>query len=268
MPTLNDLLGKLWSEYCKINSQARGVYDLLRAKGERVVNDHIAFRTFDHPAVCKEVLAQAFEDFGYKATGDYEFTQKKLAAKHYEHDDGNNPKIFISELKTEQFSTDLQSIVQNLVEQIDERSISQWDFTASGQPWKPITYRCYEQLRKESEYAAWLAAFGYCANHFTVLVNALESFETIGDLNQFLKDNGFSLNSSGGEIKGSPAVYLEQSSTLADPVTVAFADGRKDIPGCYYEFAKRYPLPSGNIFQGFVAQSADKIFESTDRKPS
>ncbi len=31
------------------------------------------------------------------------------------------------------------------------------------------------------------------------------------------------------------------------------------------EFAHRYPLPNGNLFQGFVAKSADKIFESTNR---
>ena len=36
------------------------------------------------------------------------------------------------------------------------------------------------------------------------------------------------------------------------------------IPSCYYEFARRYPLPSGEVFQGFVPESADTIFESTD----
>ena len=34
-----------------------------------------------------------------------------------------------------------------------------------------------------------------------------------------------------------------------------------NIPGCYYEFALRH---SG--FDGFIAGSADKIFESTDNK--
>ena len=45
-----------------------------------------------------------------------------------------------------------------------------------------------------------------------------------------------------------------------------FDDGSKVIPCCYYEFARRYPLPNGNLFQGFVAKSADKIFESTNRR--
>jgi hypothetical protein len=32
----------------------------------------------------------------------------------------------------------------------------------------------------------------------------------------------------------------------------------------WYEFARRDVLPTGELFQGFVPASADKIFESTD----
>ena len=32
------------------------------------------------------------------------------------------------------------------------------------------------------------------------------------------------------------------------------------------DFALRYPLPNGELFQGFVANSASRIFESTDRR--
>jgi len=37
------------------------------------------------------------------------------------------------------------------------------------------------------------------------------------------------------------------------------------VPSCYYEFAKRYADKSGEIYQGFVTTSADKIFESTNK---
>jgi hypothetical protein len=116
---------------------------------------------------------------------------------------------------------------------------------------------------KESDYAAWVAAFGYRPNHFTILINALKNFTDITDLNNFLKTNGFKLNASGGEVKGSKEVFLEQSSTLANNIKVDFIDGKLDIPACYFEFAKRYPLPNGKLYKGFVANSADKIFEST-----
>jgi len=43
-------------------------------------------------------------------------------------------------------------------------------------------------------------------------------------------------------------------------------EGEFDITGCYYEFAKRYKTSDGKLFRGFIAKSADKIFESTNRK--
>jgi len=58
---------------------------------------------------------------------------------------------------------------------------------------------------------------------------------------------------------------LEQSSTMADKVKVQFINTDAEVPSCYYEFAKRYPDSSGNLYQGFVSKSADKIFESTNK---
>ena len=79
-----------------------------------------------------------------------------------------------------------------------------------------------------------------------------------------MKAGGFTLNSVGGEIKGSAEVKLEQSSTMADHADVAFSDKTMTIPSCFYEFALRYPLANGELYTGFVAASADKIFESTN----
>jgi hypothetical protein len=83
-------------------------------------------------------------------------------------------------------------------------------------------------------------------------------------VNQLLKDNGFILNASDGEIKGKPDDLLEQSSIKAGIMEVNFSDGVYKIPSCYYEFARRYPDKNGTLFSGFIAGSADKIFESTD----
>lgn len=60
-----------------------------------------------------------------------------------------------------------------------------------------------------------------------------------------------------------PAELLEQSSTLADRIEVEFTEGKFVIPACYYEFARRYEQQDGNLFSGFIADSADKIIEST-----
>jgi hypothetical protein len=129
-----------------------------------------------------------------------------------------------------------------------------------------VSLATYRSLLEESEYAGWMAAFGFRVNHFTVDVRSLRSFEGLGPLNDFLVANGFRLNESGGRIKGTPAERLEQSSTLADAIELEFSDGKARVPSCYYEFARRYPLPSGELFQGFIPASADKIFESTDQR--
>ena len=109
-----------------------------------------------------------------------------------------------------------------------------------------------------------MAAFGFRVNHFTVSVNALSTLPTVAAVNEFLVAEGFVLNTAGGAIKGAPADHLEQRSTRADTIAVDLAGETLQLPSCYYEFAKRYPLPSGELFQGFVPASADKIFESTD----
>jgi hypothetical protein len=72
------------------------------------------------------------------------------------------------------------------------------------------------------------------------------------------------MNDSGGEIKGTPDQLLEQSSIKSGKVSTLFTEGTYDVPGCYYEFARRYNDKDGNLFSGFIAKSADKIFESTN----
>jgi hypothetical protein len=119
-------------------------------------------------------------------------------------------------------------------------------------------------LRNESEYAAWVYIHGYRANHFTINVNALKKFDSLEKVNRFLKDNGFLLNDSAGEIKGTPAELLEQSSTRSGIIKVQFIEGEFPAPSCYYEFARRYPDKDGKLYSGFIAKSADKIFESTN----
>ena len=159
----------------------------------------------------------------------------------------------------------LRDTITALVEQIPAEAVTADNFLYSGTHWQ-VSQATYEKLLAESEYAAWVSAWGYRANHFTVSVNDLQSFDTLQQVNSALKDAGFLLNTSGGEIKGTPEVYLEQSSTLADLHQVQFSDVVATIPSCFYEFARRYPMTNGMLYTGFVAASADKIFESTNAR--
>ncbi len=252
----------LWQDYIKLAPSAAKVHQVL-GEGRDIINDHVAFRTFNIAPVRMETLAKHFEAMGYSDCGDYHFEAKKLVAKHYEHTDPSLPKIFISELLVEEFSPELQSIIKSLVAQIEPAKVESADFLYSGTHWQ-VSSTDYEQLLQESEYAAWMSAFGFRANHFTVNVNELPNYETLEEVNAKLKSAGFRLNTSGGEIKGSAEVYLEQSSTMADHTPVQFSDMEKTIPSCFYEFAKRYEIAPGHLYTGFVAASADKIFESTN----
>ncbi len=259
---INTLFDAMWRDYVTMTPSAAQIHQLL-GQNEPIINDHIALRTFNLDKVNLAVLAKHFETLGYVACGDYEFKTKKLKAKHFEHPEKHQPKVFISELLVEEFSLQLQSIVKSLVEQMD-RSVTLADnFLYSGRHWQ-LDLATYEALLKESEYAAWVAAWGYRANHFTVSINYLKAFNSIYAVNEKLKQAGFVLNSAGGEVKGSMDVLLEQSSTMADNVEVQFKDAVKRIPSCFYEFALRYPKPDGSLYSGFVEASADKIFESTN----
>ena len=200
---------------------------------------------------------------GYEEKGQYDFEQKKLKAKHFQHPDPEQPKVFISELLVEEFSQPVQDIIRKIVDGIDADITKNKDFLYSGRSWD-ISSEDYETLLKESEYAAWMSVWGFRANHFTVSLNHLPHFKALVDVNTALKDAGFVLNTSGGEIKGGRDVHLAQSSTMADSMEVEFSDGKRTIPSCFYEFAERFELPDGELYQGFVAASADKIFESTN----
>ncbi|NQZ56444.1 MAG: DUF1338 domain-containing protein [Lentisphaeraceae bacterium] len=264
MMTLDDLFEKLWQEYSTVNTQAKTIHSILKGRGERIVNDHIALRTFASDKVGIAVLSKAFVDFGYEVKGHYEFKQKKLRALHFEKN--GYPRVFISELKLEEFDADFQARINTLIDCLSVEKCKSQNFSCSGRPWPMISYKLYEELREKSEYAAWLAVFGFVVNHFTISVNSLKTFPALTSLNTFLKNEGFVLSSAGGEIKGGETELLAQSSTLAAEVDVKFSDGIHEVPCCYYEFAERFPMLNGELFSGFIAASADKIFESTDRQ--
>ncbi len=262
---LQNIFNRLWINYTTQNPLSKKVYDLFISEGETVVNDHIAFRTFQHPAIGIDQLSLVFLKNNYKLMGEYRFEQKKLFAKHFEHKtDKNAPRVFISELLVESFSYYLQQIVKGWVNSIPNDSVWSDELIFAGNLSGTPSYKVFEKLRQESEYAAWLYVNGFCANHFTVSVNHLKKYDSVQKVNTFLKANGFMLNDTGGEIQGSPEELLEQSSIKAGMVRVEFIEGNYEIPGCYYEFAKRYPDAEGNLYNGFIAKSADKIFDSTN----
>ncbi|MFO7721956.1 MAG: DUF1338 domain-containing protein, partial [Bacteroidales bacterium] len=191
MLTYQDIIKRLWDDYTIQNPPVKRVYDLFLQTEGRVVNDHIALRTFDDPRVNIGVLATPFLKAGYRKMEDYDFEEKHLNASHFEHpDDPEAPLVFISELRVKDFSSGFQHLVGKILNQLDPLRLESeeliFDTEIFGLPSREI----YQELLKESEYAGWLYINGFRANHFTVSINANTRLNTLELANQFLKDNG------------------------------------------------------------------------------
>lgn len=261
--TVAELLDVLWRDYTAAAPQATRIRQLLTQRGELLYNDHIALRSYGAPGIGMAALARPFEARGWHPRERYRLAGSHLRARYWQHDDPALPKVFISELVLEELSPSAQVLVRRLVGQLPPGFAERDDLAWAGRPWC-LRLAEYQTLLAESDYAAWVAAFGFRVDHFTVDLGSLSTFPDLAALDAFLVEHGFALDDCGGMIKGSPAQRLEQSCTRADAVEVAFADATRRIPSCYYEFARRYRLPSGELFHGFTPASAEPLVELAD----
>jgi len=249
-----------------------------------IENDHIAFRAMGVPFLGIQSLEKIFLHYGFKRMDHYFFPAKKLDAFWYTPPSPEYPRIFISELRVQDLSENAQHIIHSYTDEVTADPVDSINiddanavdnFLHSGL-WQLPTLEDYLTLSKESEYAAWVIYNRYYLNHFTISVHNLkDGYNTIADFNAFLERNGFTLNDSGGKIKVSEDRSLLQSSTVAEMIEATFANGVKHrISGSYVEFAERKVLKQfenlstseikrAHRREGFEANNADKIFEST-----
>jgi hypothetical protein len=262
------LFSPLWMQFNDNNPDFNMIYQHFNRDGQPPTNDHIALRTLNNCSINLECITRWLLKLGFYINGEYQFETKKLRAKSFIYKDKNNhvnpdvPLIFVSELLTHKLSNTCQKILSPIAAMIKADSIAQ---LKDGCGWPNIGFNEFEILSKESEYAAWFATNGFCANHFTLAVHELMPKIDLETVNSQVKALGFELNTAGGEIKGVAEKGLRQSSILAHQSNYEFSDGiTKKIPRGYVEFAQRYEL-NGRLFDGFEQANADKIFESTDK---
>ena len=75
---IRELFDDMWALYVRINPSVNKVRKLMEQhEGGPVKNDHIAIRTFNHPRVNREVIAQSFLSSGYKPVEDLKFEKKE-----------------------------------------------------------------------------------------------------------------------------------------------------------------------------------------------
>jgi hypothetical protein len=260
---LEQFFSALWADYVTLSPQAKTIHDAFSQHNSQLINDHVAFRTFDIPSIDISSLEQHLLEFGYQVLDNYHFPDKHLSACAYIHPKPENAKIFLSQLHIDQLSEENQQVISHKLSTRaplpDDASIFY-----SGRSWSLPDWEEYKKLRAESEYAAWLLTLGFHANHFTLDMNALDTHNNWQALLSFIEELGITMNRQGGLIKGNPNLYLEQASTLADEIQLEFDQGLKPVKTCFYEFAKRYKQENGQFYQGFVTDNANQIFSSTN----
>lgn len=285
------VLGAMETIYLHRNPTANAILELVRSvDGDRICYDHIAYRTFGVNGHGIDAMAKFFLDFGYVQREELTFPAKKLKAYWFSPPkvqgsdsgsgvDGPLPRIFISEILVDELKPETQKIIRKYTSMSSNGNKHAALASALGSlTWEKPSYAEFQQLARESEYAAWTLVNGYAVNHVTISTHQLKShLRSIKSLNQFLEDNGYRLNSDGGVLKVSPDGLLLQSSTVADAVSFQFADGATEsVPCSYIEFAERHILPQYKDLpaqevkefhrrDGFEVGNADKIFESTSK---
>lgn len=293
MTTLEFILDGLMRRYRQRVPDVQVVTDCLIRDGvirtaDEIENDHIAFRTMGVPLLGIQSLEKIFLHCGYQRRDRYRFDEKKLNAFWYSPPEHKYPRIFISELRVADLSPQSQAIIRSYTDEVAFDPVDRLDLDDGSavdsflhRPlWRTPTWRDYQQLAAESEYAAWVIYNRYYLNHFTVSVHHFpEGLNTIEQFNRYLERNGLKLNDAGGKAKMSADGLLIQSSTVAQMVEAEFATDDHGIElhriaGSYVEFAERRVLPpfrhlpAGEIRRehrrdGFETANADKIFEST-----
>lgn len=261
-----EFFSQLWDRYIEIAPTAAVIRALVEEQFGEVANDHVAFRTFDQSPIALSDIEKLFLDWGYVRDRSYDFPDKHLTAFGYVPPREHLPLIFLSEFHTAVLPEAEREWVSRVVSEIGS-GLSPAQLLLSGRVWQMPSFELYSRLEKVSPYAAWLSVFGLCANHFTIAVHRLPTEPSLGEVVNSLRAAGFLMNEVGGLLKGTPADLLEQASTLAESRRVTFSDGQThSVPSCYYEFARRYRGPTGGFYPGFVAQSANNIFESTTKQ--
>ena len=257
------LVEMLWKHYLLFNAKVEETYAHLHRLSKDLVHDHIALRTVSDSRVSLSALAERFCDHGWQPETTYTFEKQWISAQYFSPPDPTYPKIFISQLELDQCPYWIKSVCLSCIEQIPSAVLTDIALPYSGNHWHPLNYDTYSRLLAVSSYVAWWYVYGMIPHHFAVDINTFSQIKDLAAMHDTLSEWGVALNTQGGEIKGSPALYLEQSTTVAAQMPVEFSDHETlSVPSGYYEFMRRYQQKDGNIYQGFCADLEVALLDS------
>lgn len=292
-----ELLNRLWEDYLKRVPYAKTYVDLVNSKGGRVVNDHIAFRTFNtHTGEQPEgirAIKHIIEALEYTPVEKYVFKKRKLTATYFEHPNELFPKIFVSQLELEQLPLWTQNIILQTVKDTpyllsDEAlellillkkqkilNLEASRFLVDDlvnyfrRPWDTPFKGDVLKLNDISQYAAWTLLHGNSVNHFSALVNSqmVDEWPDLEATCEGLRKAGVPMKET---IEGEKGNKLRQSATHAvrEDIKVKTIDGTDLLNWtyAYYELAQRDFIEVDGelkLFSGFLGDQAIHLFDMT-----
>lgn len=291
------LFDRLWDRYRSRVSYVRDYEQLIADAHATFVNDHIAFRTLagQQPTTGIVSLSRIFEALGYAAAGCYQFPDKHLSSIHFQHPNGQFPKIFISELRSWELSEAAQAILARslqghraplsesvLARLLHVNSATQAELLETvtsvfhDLPWDVPEQADVAALNAESQFGAWTLVHGYNVNHYTALINS-QGAPSLADIELTSAALQARRVPMKAEIEGARGSKLRQTATEAVHIDVPIRQhGRlTTMPWtyAYFELAERGVITDPETgrsgrFEGFLGPQATNLFEMTRVKSS
>lgn len=267
--------------------------DRLR-DGRKIMHDHGAVRTValegmgELPAG-EEAITRILRPLGYALNGTYPLERLKMTGRS--HAQAEYPQelaqFFISELHPDRFSPEFQAPVKrvtassrdpltreakSLLAELEqqrslpiEKAVKLLPVLAgvfSRQHDEPSAAD-YEVLLAESPEMAWISTEGNAFNHAT---------DRVADVDQIAEEQKALGRPMKATVEKSQSGRVRQTAFLAARVQRRFRDNNggtvvKEVPGSFYEFITRLPLPAEDGKTGvdlsFDSSNAQAIFKMT-----
>ncbi len=263
-------------------------------EGRTVMHDHGAVRTVALEGMGalptgQEAITRILRPLGYALNGTYPLERLKMTGRSHAQADYPEAiaQFFLSELHPDRFSAEFQSAVRrvtsmskdpltpeakSMLERLDATGSLSIDESAKL---LPILVACfarqhaeptladYETLLAESPEMAWISTEGNAFNHAT---------DRVADVDQLAAEQKALGQPMKAAVETSQSGRVRQTAYLAARVQRKFRtpDGKlieKEVPGSFYEFITRLPLPAEEGEQkldlSFDSSNAQAIFKMT-----
>jgi len=262
--------------------------------GKTVMHDHGAVRTVALEGMGKlpagqEAITRILRPLGYALNGVYPLERLKMTGRSHAQADypEDIAQFFISELHPERFSPDFQAAVERvtatskdpvtpeahaLLQKLEsthslsiEDSVELLPILVSvfARQHAEPALSDYEILLAESPEMAWISTEGNAFNHAT---------DRVADVDQLAAEQKSLGQPMKATVETSQSGRVRQTAYLAARIQRKFrtADGtlaEKEVPGSFYEFITRLPLPEEDGKQkldlSFDSSNAQAIFKMT-----